>query len=246
MHWDNSFKLHKTANGELLRTVVHHIDQVTVISASTEYIIVGSYDTTLSVWRVPSSPHEIQEFQSKYLYDISSHIYPIVQVTQEETQGLVVSIDTQGEAILTDVLSGYGLQRIEGQKAQLAAISSHGIFALYCGTDIKIYSINGQEMWVEPGLDRQLDEDILTMSCNASGDLLITGGSNSLSVIDLFSKNRDTRVARRDNKNSEIKLRKSSIRSFALDPSQQTLLVAFYSNVVVKFSTARNWGEASK
>jgi hypothetical protein len=81
-----------------------------------------------------------------------------------------------------------------------------------------------------------LDEDILYMSFNNSGEILITGGSKSLTAIDVFNKNTETRVCRRDNRSEEVDKRRSSIRTVATDPLEQCLFVSTCTNHVMKYS----------
>jgi WD40 repeat protein len=66
MHWDNSLKLHHTKNGELLKSVIWHNDMVSVVWCGSEVLVVGSADSTISVWRAPTSPFDIQEFLRLY------------------------------------------------------------------------------------------------------------------------------------------------------------------------------------
>jgi len=52
-HWDNSFKVHDIRTGTLLASISHHLDIVTTIACNTNFLIVGSADTTISIWKRP-------------------------------------------------------------------------------------------------------------------------------------------------------------------------------------------------
>lgn len=53
LHPDNSFKIHSLDKLKLLVSLSFHVEKVTCMDADSEYLLVGSQDTTLSLWKFP-------------------------------------------------------------------------------------------------------------------------------------------------------------------------------------------------
>ena len=90
LHPDNSFKIHSLDKFQLLVSISFHIDTVCCMAVDSDYVLVGSQDTTLSLWRFPIDLEE--RLSSPLVWHLRGHQQGVKQCAVQWKLQVAVSM----------------------------------------------------------------------------------------------------------------------------------------------------------
>lgn len=213
MHMDNSIKLHNL-KGQLLKSLTHHCAVVTCLASTDDTFLSGSIDTSIAMWTVKDEV--IRQIPSKLLL---GHSTGIIQICVSGAQKLVVSLDMSGLILLHDFRTGFIIRSIEisdsSRFVYRIAFSELGIIAAAMQNEqcIHLYYINGEKMKTE----KTADEEVECIMFNSLGDSLVTGGNETITILNIFEES----GYRRHTINVQ-----TTVQSLAISPGDLQVLVS--------------------
>ena len=182
---DNSFKIHAVERLKQLASVNFHVDVVSCMDADGEYLVVGSQDTTLSVWKVPLELDE--KWANPLLWHLKGHRGGVVHCALKWVLQVAVSTSTDGVVLLYSLRTGICTRQllVFSHPPSLISISKSGFIAVYAPTDttkISIFSLNGFYVSHLPCEMSKLH----TFRFTPSGDFIQIGSEEGLSLLPVF------------------------------------------------------------
>jgi WD40 repeat protein len=202
-YWDNSFKVTKIGEFDtskmtrVLQSIVAHKRPVTVCDAAGSYLVTGSVDATLRVFKIDHRRREKREgfyVKDEYEHVLYGHYDPITAVKLHSDLDIAVSSSSRGVCLVHTLTKGRLIRALSlpadrDSTIDLIQISREGLIVLYssaCRT-LWLFSLNGQLL-----AQRSQDEDIdvtehgryviSTMLLTKNGKFLITAGDKHVTV----------------------------------------------------------------
>ena len=162
LHSDYSFKLHSFEKLKLVASVALHIDLVTTVSVDKEYILVGSRDTTLSLWKAKGENEGKIEGVSESLWHLRGHQSGVRQCALLWTMQMAVSLGENGTVLVHSLRTGFAVRRLFTwlKPPYLMDVSKSGLIAICfqpSSREVMVYSHNGfsvKTILVTPGLTK--------------------------------------------------------------------------------------------
>jgi hypothetical protein len=220
MHMDNSIKLH-SLKGHLLRSLTHHCGVVTCLASTDDTLLSGSIDTSIALWKLKDEG--VRHIPSKLLL---GHSTGIIQVCASGAQKLVVSLDMSGLILLHDLRTGNITRCIEISESSRfvfrIAFSELGIIAAAMPNEqcIHLYYINGEKIKTE----KTADEEVECIMFNSLGDCLVTGGNETITILNIFEDSEHRRYS------TPVQ---TTVQSLALTPGDLQVLVSMKCGAVI-------------
>lgn len=170
-YWDNSFKVTKIGEFDtskmtrVLQSIVAHKRPVTVCDAAGSYLVTGSVDATLRVFKIDHRRREKREgfyVKDEYEHVLYGHYDPITAVKLHSDLDIAVSSSSRGVCLVHTLTKGRLIRALSlpadrDSTIDLIQISREGLIVLYssaCRT-LWLFSLNGQLL-----AQRSQDEDI--------------------------------------------------------------------------------------
>lgn len=190
MHMDLSFKCHNL-KGKLMRSIYHHCGIVTCVTSVKEFLLTGSLDTSIAVWKVGNDA--VSKVPTAVL---SGHLGGILQVCASSSLKVSVSLDMHNQILVHDIRSGIALRDIklpqDCKQIFRLALSELGIIAAATlrNQSIHFFYINGDFLTTE--YTEQEDMDCILF--NSFGDSLVAGGNESVTLFNIFESNLEVKT----------------------------------------------------
>ena len=149
LHQDKSFKVHSIEKMRLVASVVFHVDRVTCVSTDMEYVLVGSRDTTMSLWKFGGEVGAA----ATLLKHLRGHTSELSLCSIKWLQQVSISTSTvlftqNGSVLLHSLRTGLCVRKLVSfpDPPVTMDVSKTGLIAIVVKTDpdkVAIYSING-------------------------------------------------------------------------------------------------------
>ncbi|KAJ3442206.1 beige/beach-related [Anaeramoeba flamelloides] len=136
---DSSFTIYNLQDKSLMYNIIAHKDLITCIDSKMDFIVTGSKDTTLILWRLDKNERQY----CKLLSILYGHDDEVTCVKINISLGIIVSGSKDGTIIIHSLWTGKYLRTIKTGISQLIKISIDGEIICFTNQIIKIFSING-------------------------------------------------------------------------------------------------------
>lgn len=148
LHQDHSFKVHTLDRLKLVTAVVLHIDLVTAISVDSEYILAGSRDTTLSLWKARVDGEGKVEGVGEAIWRLRGQQSGVRQCALLWGLQVAISLGEDGAVLLHSLRTGFCVRKLFAflDPPYLMDVSKSGLIAFShfsAPRQISIFSING-------------------------------------------------------------------------------------------------------
>jgi len=189
LHQDHSFKIHTFDRLRLVTAIVLHIDIVTAISVDSEYILAGSRDTTLSLWKVKVDGEGKVEEVSEAIWRLRGQQSGVRQCALLWGLQVAVSLGENGDVLLHSLRTGFCVRKLFAflDPPILMDVSKSGLLAFsHSATprQISIFSLNGLPVKTLPDTPSPLH--LLVFS--SLTDSLVLGSSQCLQLSSVFDE----------------------------------------------------------
>ena len=222
LYSDCSFKTHSLESGKLLQTMQFHLFPVTCLASEDLWLVAGSEDCTVSVWKFQGEA--LEQRPEAVLF---GHRHPLLRCAVDSVNDVCASVDSAGEILLHALGSQRVLAVMHTQpSAQVVlALSRLRVLAVYnrACEHVDLYTQTGERM---DTLVLQSGDLVEVLLFNQAGHLLYTGGSKTVSCFDVFSQRLGGQV---------LKVVDKTVRALVFTVQETALLVALQSNVVLQF-----------
>ncbi|KAJ5068498.1 beach domain-containing protein [Anaeramoeba ignava] len=148
--WDNTIKIFDTDNYKLIQSVCFHQDVVTCVTIddSDQFVVTGSRDGSVIVWRFNPKSGELEETP---LHVLIGHDDTVTSVDVDSDLDLVVSGSQDSTCILYSLSKGRYIRSIirkENAPISRIKIISEGYIILFCSKNrcLSLYSLNAKLM----------------------------------------------------------------------------------------------------
>ncbi len=202
-YWDNSFKVTKIGEFDtskmtrVLQSIVAHKRPVTVCDAAGSYLVTGSIDATLRVFKIDHRRRDKREgfyVKDEYEHVLYGHYDPITAVKLNSDLDIAVSSSSRGVCLIHTLTKGRLIRSLplpadRDSTIDLIQISREGLIVLYstaCRT-LWLFSLNGQ-LLAQRSQDEEIDVTehgryvISSMLLTKNGKFLLTGGDKHVTV----------------------------------------------------------------
>ena len=174
-HFDGTAKAISMSSGHVLQSVKHPYGKVKCLTVCEKYLVTGSFDCSIAIWRLNSNQSETI-IQSTPLHILVGHDGPITSVFAQPSLNTLLSASEDGSCIIYDFHSGdYGKSIVakQGSIIEWAGLSLNGSIVTYQDDSLSLYTINGKQI----DSTQILEDDVLSsILFNETGNYLITGG----------------------------------------------------------------------
>jgi hypothetical protein len=189
LHQDNSFKIHNLEKLKLVTAIVMHIDLVTAISGDNEYILAGSRDTTLSLWKARVDGEGKVEGVSEPIWHLRGHQSGLRQCALLWLLQVAISLGENGVVLLHSLRTGFCVRKLFAflELPHLMDVSKSGLIAfnfLSCPRQISIFSLNGLPVKTLPDTPSPLH----TLVFSTVTDSLVLATFQCLQLISVFEE----------------------------------------------------------
>jgi WD40 repeat protein len=174
---------------KLVTAIVMHIDLVTAISGDNEYILAGSRDTTLSLWKARVDGEGKVEGVSEPIWHLRGHQSGLRQCALLWLLQVAISLGENGVVLLHSLRTGFCVRKLFAflELPHLMDVSKSGLIAfnfLSCPRQISIFSLNGLPVKTLPDTPSPLH----TLVFSTVTDSLVLATFQCLQLISVFEE----------------------------------------------------------
>eukprot|EP01156_Anaeramoeba_ignava_P006077 Anaeramoba_ignava/a347683_55.p1 GENE.a347683_55~~a347683_55.p1 ORF type:complete len:2217 (+),score=613.13 a347683_55:83-6733(+) len=143
--WDDTFKIFSIENSKMTQSISRHKNVVTCLALDGEYLVTGSRDTTVIVWKYDEKEGKVYE-KPKHVFLV--HDREVNSVDLKTRFDIVVSASKDGSFIIHTLHKGKHIRTVfpfEKHPVSIIKISNEGDILTFSDSDMKLrlFTING-------------------------------------------------------------------------------------------------------